>query len=152
MAPFSTAAFDPKWYHSFGGPHYTYRDLHHVINGLRAEELVVGEEVVDALEIAGKMCTKDCRFKDNLPCAFMQKYKEWLDKNVNFDELVKKMETAASRANMTDDETVIVLMVHEPASCKCAERPVLQQYFREHGIELPEWTPSHQNKEKIMLF
>ena len=35
-------------------------------------------------------------------------------------------------------------MVHEKTSCKCAERPVLQEWFKENNYELKEWLPEKQ--------
>ena len=45
-------------------------------------------------------------------------------------------------------------MVHEKTSCKCAERPVLQEWFKENNYELKEWVPEKQkslyNKYNIL--
>ena len=45
----------------------------------------------------------------------------------------------------------IVLMVYEKMDVKCAERPVLQEWFKAHGIELPEWKKS-TGKRIVSLF
>ena len=44
--------------------------------------------------------------------------------------------------NVSVDDPFIVLLVHEGPLCKCAERPVIQQWFAKHGITVNEWRPN----------
>ena len=154
MIPISTCYSDPNWYYNYRQPGTIYKDKHGVLNGLREDSLMIDEDRVNQVEAADNMCKKDCPFKEHLPCMFMRKYREYLD-TLDFDELVNKLTRAAeisAEILKLDCEPVIVLMVYEPISCKCAERPVLQAYFKAHGIDLLEWQPPHKVEKHIDLF
>lgn len=127
MIGISTAKWDPKW---FQGP---YVDKRGVINGLRADPLVLP----DGHEID---CCKPC--PQSAPnCTFMNIYREYLH-SLDFDEIYSRCCSLASRAaaKLGVSDPIVVLLVHEPVSCPCAERPVLREWFEEHGVLLPEWT------------
>lgn len=99
----------------------------------RMEELVCPAYVAHALEAKGEMCRKNCPL--HAPCSFMQMYKEYLD-TLDFDKILLKLELLTLKHPAVD---TIVLMVYEKYDVPCAERPVLQAWFAEHGIELKEW-------------
>ena len=135
--PLSTAKWDPAWFHANKGPSYAFRDKRGIINGLRAEEFVCEEPMINQLTDEGQMCHKSCKIA--IPCRFMELYGEFLDR-LNFEAVMAHFETIAK--NVSVDDPFIVLLVHEGPSCKCAERPVIQQWFAKHGITVDEWSPN----------
>ena len=130
MIPISTATWDPKWY-SEGAP---YVDKRGVTIGYRMPVFNIPSYRWEKLERKGLQCQKNCT--QEIPCEFMKEYKEYLD-SLDFDEIMASLEVFGKQLEIQDP--VFVLMVHEPKTCRCAERPVLQQWFREHGVELKEW-------------
>lgn len=127
--PISTVKWEQDW---FRGkiPHATM--------------LIMPDAVVMELEKTHEMCRKSCELQ--VPCRFMQMYKEYLD-TLDFDRFMRYLDLLALQAAAN----AVVLMVYEKPSVLCAERPVLQQWFAEHGIELKEWEkPS--SKQKVQLF
>lgn len=136
MIPISTAMWDPKWY-SNNAP---YVDKNGVINGYRAPILNFPNDEWEKLQQQGAECRKNCPFSP--PCLFMTKYKEYLD-TLNFEQFMNDLKIFGEQLGILDP--IFVLIVHEKPSCVCAERPVLQQWFKEHGIELKEW-----NKNELL--
>ena len=127
--PLSTCLYDPKYYHDSKGAAHVYYDKRGVINGLRAEPLCPKEVHV----IGEAQCGKNCG--QQIPCLFMKEYYKYLQ-TLDFNDIISRAETLAKKI---DDNPIIILLVHEPKSCKCAERPCLQKWFADHGIELKEW-------------
>ncbi len=133
MIPISTAAFDPKWFYNVKQGHY-YKDKNGVYNGLRADILNPPKGIEGD-------CCRDCKLP--IPCYFMKKYREYLD-TLDFDDIIKRCENIGNKIKSMEhfeEEPIIVLMVHEKKSCKCAERPMLQSWFKDHDLELLEWEP-----------
>lgn len=118
MLPVSTAKWDAKWFKGIA----------------RIDDLVMPDSFVWELEQKDVMCRKNCPL--HAPCDFMMKYKEYLN-TLDFDKILAKLILLTLHNPFID---TIVLMVYEKADIQCAERPVLQQWFKEHGIELNEWT------------
>ena len=118
MMAVSTVAWEQKWFKG---------------KVERMEELVCPSYIVKELEDHGEMCRKNCPFQ--APCAFMTKYKEYLD-TLDFNKILLKLEMLTLKHPTVN---TIVLMVYEKYDVPCAERPVLQKWFAEHGIELKEW-------------
>lgn len=117
MLPISTAMWNAFWF-----------------KGIDCiDDLILPGQIIEQLERNKTMCSKNCPF--TAPCEFMKQYKLYLD-TLNFDEIINKLNNIAKRHKNID---TIVLMVYEKTTVNCAERPVLQQWFREHGIELEEW-------------
>ena len=131
MVPISTALYDPKWYR-FKAP---YVDKRGVLNGYRMPIFNIPDDRWAQLEEQDLQCRRNCHME--LPCAFMKTYKEYLD-TLDFDTIMASLQTFEKQLNW-DHEATFVLMVHESKQCQCAERPVLQEWFREHGVELKEW-------------
>ena len=69
----------------------------------------------------------------------MELYGEFLDR-LDFEAVMAHFETITK--NVSVDDPFIVLLVHEGPLCKCAERPVIQQWFAKHGITVNEWHPN----------
>lgn len=141
MLPVSTAQYDPKWYHDSKGDNYCFLDKRQVINGVRNKWLAFPKEQWELMNPDDR-CEKHCiHCHEGVNCEFMQRYYHWLS-SLDFDAL---KDSIIATANLYAEHThlpidTIVLLVHEPPGCPCAERPVLQKWFREHGIELKEWT------------
>lgn len=160
LIPFSTAQFDPKWFHKFEGTSKVFVDNNGVINGLRLPELCLPRTAYEHLIEKGSECSKDCgmqsavefKLKQNtlrnnwqdFGCPFMNTYFNYLWNEVDFDKLMEKLEKFCNNFKKTYpdlDDPEIVLLVHEPPSTPCAERPVLVRYFAEFGVTVKEWNP-----------
>lgn len=123
--PVSTVKWEQEW---FSGkiPH---------IN-----ELVMPDSVAYQIEQKGQMCRKNCPLK--APCLFMSEFRKYLD-TLNFEQLITKLELLTIDKPYID---TIILMVYEKNDVLCAERPVLQAWFKDHGLELKEWTKPSKEK------
>ena len=130
----STAKWDPRWFHNFNGENFRYIDKNGVLNGLRAPILVLPDELAGEID-----CCKPCPHEPP-HCRFMTAYRKYLN-SLDFDDIYNRLDDLGHRAAavLAVDDPIVILLVHEPTSCKCAERPVLQQWFAEHGVELKEW-------------
>ena len=141
MIPISTAKWDPKWFHDFQDNKYVFLDKRGVCNGLRADPFVLGEEYWKNLEESHNECTKDCPHDSN-NCEFMKSYYNYLN-TLDFDNIKARCENLALRIQNKmgfKEEPIIVLLVHEKADCPCAERPVIWRWFRDHNVEITEWS------------
>lgn len=137
MIPFSTAKGEPAWYHDNKDRSNIFVDKRNVINGLVAEPFQFDESLLDSVP-----CAKHCLYKPP-DCPFMQAYRKSIDK-FTFDYIIDYLSTIAENSrelNNFKGEPVIVLLVYEHPSCACAERPVIQQYFKDHGYVVQEWAP-----------
>ena len=70
----------------------------------------------------------------------MEAYYNYL-KTLDFKHIVSEFERIAEdvqKINHYSEEPMIVLMVYEGTDCNCAERPVLQRWFKDNGYELKE--------------
>ena len=134
LIPISTAKWDPFWYKGGGVP---FLDKRGVINGLRAPILNLPEESFIPDEMCGRPCTQS---PPN--CSFMAAYRKYLN-TLDFNDIIVRAERLANFANdnliKTDKELEVAFMVYESKTCKCAERPVLQEWFLQNGLILPEW-------------
>jgi hypothetical protein len=138
--PFSTAVWDPKWFHKGKGPNFTYEDKRGVINGLRVEVLNPSriendKECIGCIESNGA---------DRHPesCGFIKHYKSYLD-SLDFNQVIEDLERRAKDLmveHQKDGEPEIVLIVHEATNNPCSERGPLKKWFSEHGVDLVEWT------------
>lgn len=145
LLPISTAKYDPGW---FRQPDGSWKlDSNNVANGLRCNAFVFDQRIWDKLAERHEECSKDCPRLGN--CKFMHLYKRQLDSAIDFNYLIRWFENVIENykidmmklKSLYLDNVDIVLLVHEPETCKCAERPVIVQYFKEHGIDVQEWEP-----------
>ena len=113
----------------------------------KLDELIVPQSVISHLEAHHEMCQKNCPLSSSLPCGFMTAYLDYL-RTLDFNQVLMKLNLITLRHPQVDS---IVLMVYEKPSCKCAERPCLQQWFRENGIELKEWEKPTAKKETSLF-
>ncbi len=128
MMPVSTVVFEKEWFRG---------KVEHI------PELVPPTQIAVELEAKGEMCRKNCPL--TVPCAFMARYKEYLD-SLDFNKVLLKLELLTLKYPTVD---TIVLMVYEKYDVPCAERPCLQAWFAEHGIELKEWNKPAVKKSAL---
>ncbi len=130
--PFSTAIWDPKWYHQNKGQDYVYKDENGVYNGLRIETLH------PALD--NDYCV-DCDHSDKGDCIFIEKYRKQLN-DTNFDLTMNFLNQTMQHIKNTEgfeEEPECVILVHEKPDNPCSERWSLIDWFKEHGIDLVEF-------------
>lgn len=125
-------------------------DKNGVTNGVHIEQLVMPELTFNKLPEDAR-CTKNCtitRKHDDKQewCPFMNAYYSYLNTCVDFDAIMQWLTTLSTVNGVKDRD--IVLIVYEPSYLKCAERPVLVQWFHEHGIEVTEWEPPIRKVEQ----
>ena len=159
LIPFSTAKYDPKWFHHFEDQSKIFIDNNGVVNGLRLPELVFPKDAYNYLIEKGSDCAQCVKQRavenqlflneskndwQNFGCDFMNIYFKYLWNEVNFDKLIEKFKKIIDnykKTYNTPEEPEIVLLVHEAPSNPCAERPVLKRWFAEYGYNLEEWNP-----------
>lgn len=134
MIPVSTAKWNPKW---FG--YNSYFDKNGVIIGLRDESFILPDNYWNKLVEQNKECYPKC--EKPLPCEFMNLYYEYLN-SLDFDKIYQGLNNLANKIKdhlNFEEEPEIILIVHESKDCKCAERPIIQKWFHDNGIEVKEW-------------
>ena len=116
------------------GDYYLNKD--NVIIGIQEESLCLPREKFEELE---EPCQKNCPYKDKVPhCQFMETYYNYL-KTLDFSKMIKEFDRISKdvqKINHYTEEPIIVLLVYESPSCNCAERPVLQRWFKDNGYDL----------------
>lgn len=155
LIPVSTAMYDPKWYHDDSyDKSKTFVDKRGVVNGLRCNRLTLPIYKWDALVETGHQCSRMCQFNPN-ECKFMKLYSQYL-KTVDFEKVMSQLKTYRREVAeffykiehpnfpfLLKDEELddyeIVLIVHEKPDCKCAERPVLIEWFKQYDVDVQEW-------------
>lgn len=129
---FSTAMWDPKWFHSFQSQDYCFYDRRGVINGLRIDPLV-----------PGPTCNGLCRGPDSCDCgdanicSFLKQYAAQLDA-LDFPHIYSRMQEIAREA-IGDETPEFVLLVHEAPVNPCSERWPIQKWLQKNGVETEEW-------------
>lgn len=147
MLPISTAARDPAWFHQNMDNNYRFLDNNCVLNGFRMDELVMPQERYSQLIRQNMDCTSLCNKEERTglnPCPFMVEYAKYLRETFpNFSDFLAKCDEEVERLNshLHFGFDTIVFIVHEAPSRGCAERPVIQDWFRENGYELEEFEP-----------
>lgn len=137
MIPFSTAVFDPKWYHYFRAQDNVFLDKRGVLNGLRFEELHPNKTCADLCR--GK---ETCLTKDPQTCQFLINYGKQLDQ-IDFGVFIDNLDNFLSSLGSSlqiDKPLIPVFIVHEALDNQCSERAVLQKWFNTNGVlceELP---------------
>ena len=145
MLPISTAAHDPSWFHKDKDDSYRYLDKNCVLNGCRMDDLVLPLERYSKLVRNNLDCPTLCGKGKSIvskTCPFMLSYAEYLrERYSNFNDFLaqceQEVEFLNSRFNFGID--TVIFIVHEAPSRDCAERPVIQEWFRENGYELEEF-------------
>ena len=81
----------------------------------------------------------------------MKAYRKSIDK-FDFDVIINDFITISNKLKgelKFEGDPIIILLVYEHPSCPCAERPVIQQYFKDHGYDVKEWTPDLVYKNEL---
>lgn len=137
MIPLSTALGEPAWFHDSKDRNYTFIDKRGIINGLVAEPFQFDTSLLKDVP-----CKRDCDIDIDI-CPFMKAYRESIEKH-SFDYIMNYLSDMIDKVREVSDfkgDPIIILLVYERPDIRCAERPVIQQYFKDHGIEVNEWTP-----------
>lgn len=122
---FSTAVWNPKWL-------LPGRDKNGAI-WLDIPPLKPGSKC------AG-LCDGKCSPKHPENCAFLKTYREQLNQ-INFTDFVKKIEQNSLRIAKAEnlENVAAALLVYETPTNPCSERKVIQEWFRDNGVEIREW-------------
>lgn len=136
LVPFSTAVYDPQWFHANKGAKHNFMDKRGVVNGLRCEPLVPDGT-------CNNLCHGPTSCSQGSPdCTFLQKYREQVQR-VDLVKLSQKMQEVCdglSRKLLIPGMKPI-LLVYEAKNNPCSERIVLIEEFKRQGLELIEYEP-----------
>ena len=141
MIPISTALGWPWWlYKDTGYKIGTYYvDKNNVMIGISDDRLHFDKSEFEKLD---EPCQKNCPYIDRAPnCQFMTNYYNQLSK-LSFSEIIEDFKNTAEEVRKVthfEEEPIIVLLVYEAPTCKCAERPCLQRWFKDNNYELKEF-------------
>lgn len=89
------------------------------------------------------LCNGKCNPKNPEDCAFLKAYKAQLDK-VNITSFMNSLGKLAAQICCDESLTDIdfALLVYETPTNPCSERVVIQQWAKEHDIDIEEWHPN----------
>ena len=134
-----TSLWAPRWLDPSNGKRQ-YINENNVLIGIKEESFLLNED-----EVPEEMCSgKPCPYIDKHPhCQFLEAYWKHIQK-IDFDgylipELNRVAEEVRKITHYKGDPKII-LLVHEKPDNLCSERGPLIRLFREHGLELQEWT------------
>lgn len=108
--------------------------------GIREESFLIPED-----KLPEEMCAGNpCPYKDKWPhCQFLDAYWKHLQ-TIDFEGyLLPELNRIAEdvrKISHYEGKPIIVLMVHEKPDNPCSERSGIIRLFKEHGIEVKEWT------------
>ena len=134
---FSTAVWDPKWFHDFQPQNHTFIDKHGVLNGLRVPPLA---PKCDSCIYCGQT-SNELELAKNWKCEFLSAYEKQLD-SLDIDKILKRLNEIALAAKEQlgfIEEPQIILLVHEAPTNPCSERWVIQNWLGQNGIESKEF-------------
>ena len=125
--PFSTAMWDPKWFHDFKGEDYAFENKDGVIYGMKYYPFVPGPTCQD-------LCrgTETCLTKDPNTCLFLKNYRNQLDA-LDIKKVLAEIE------DIVGPEADVCFIFHEAWDNPCSERRVVLEWFKDNGIEIKEW-------------
>ena len=135
MIPFSTAVWDPKWYHDFRPQTYNFIDKNGVLNGLRIKNFM-----------PGKSCENLCRGPefcstgDPETCEFLKAYEKQLQAldPVQIERYFEYVCQQIQKSMGLQCNLMPVLIVHEAPTKACSERSVILKVMNEKGIPTTE--------------
>ena len=135
MIPFSTAVWDPKWYHENKGNTHNFLDKNGVLNGLRIKDLAPGPQL-------NGLCKgpQQCSACDPHNCDFLRLYKQQIE-NIPTGILLKHLDKVTSMVKDKmgfKEEPIAVLMVYEPTDNICSERTILHEVLNAEGVGIEE--------------
>ena len=88
------------------------------------------------------LCNGSCNPKHPQDCAFLKAYKAQLD-NLNIISIQESLGKLGTRIAQDEGFTDVdfAFLVFETPTNPCSERVAIQQYFKEHEINVQEWQP-----------
>lgn len=88
------------------------------------------------------LCAGKCDPKHPTDCAFLKAYKAQLD-NLNLTKIQESLGKLAGHIAKDEGfaDVDFAFLVFETPTNPCSERVVIQQWFKEHGIQVEEWQP-----------
>lgn len=121
----STAVWNPKWLNP-------NRDKNGTI-WLDIPPLKPGKE-------CDGLCNGKCTPKHPNDCDFLKVYRKQLDK-INFKTFIEHLETLAKTIQLGENlsEVNFAFLVYEKYDNPCSERAIIQQWFKDNGMEIEEW-------------
>lgn len=143
MVPFSTAIWDPKWFHDGREKDYAFFDKRGIMNGLRLDGTLVPDIIEEEVMCSGK---DGCKFTPDT-CEYLSRYLEKL-RSINFREFLGYCESVAKdvlRLAAIDEEPVAVLTVYEKPDNPCSERVAIKKWFEENCMDIPEFEKSTED-------
>ena len=86
------------------------------------------------------LCNGSCNPKHPQDCAFLKAYKAQLD-NLNIISIQESLGKLGAQIAQDEGFTDVdfAFLVFETPTNPCSERVAIQQYFKEHGINIQEW-------------
>ena len=133
---FSTAMWDPKWFHDFKDKSYKFKDKRGIWNGLRVPPLVPGDN-------CSGLCqgVEYCNTGNPKTCLFLKNYYEQLCE-LDIHKVIGRLEKIAEAVQKREkfkEEPIIILLVYETPKNKCSERQAIHKWFSANGIKIEEW-------------
>lgn len=126
--PFSTALYNPGWFGERIGKNG-------VIYGLRATPF-----------IPGPLCRNDCHGREHCllkpgNCLFLEHYRKQIY-SLNFNRVMYKLTNIVKQVQADlgfTEEPEIMFIVYEAPDNPCSERGVIQDWFRDNGVDIQEY-------------
>ena len=86
------------------------------------------------------LCNGSCSPKHPEDCKFLKEYRKQLDE-YGIDHFMESLQKLSDKLNTNEklDMYNFALIVFETPNNPCSEREVLQQWFKDNGVEVEEW-------------
>lgn len=86
------------------------------------------------------LCNGKCMPKHPNNCDFLKAYHKQLDK-IDFKMFIEHLETLAKTIQLGEnlEEVNFAFLVYEKYDNPCSERTIIQQWFKDNGMEIEEW-------------
>ena len=86
------------------------------------------------------LCEGKCNPKHPEDCQFLKTYRAQLDL-LDFNVIMQKIDTLARKVkeNESFNDVDVAILVYERYDNPCSERWIIQQWFRDNGLEIMEW-------------
>ena len=86
------------------------------------------------------LCNGKCNPKHPQDCSFLKEYRKQLDQ-ISFEDFLRQLLELRDKicAGEHLDDVDFALLVYETPKNPCSERVVIQQWFKDHGMEIEEW-------------
>lgn len=121
----STAVWNPKW-----------------LNPGRSQNGIIWLDIppLKPGKSCDGLCNGKCAPKHPNNCDFLKAYRKQLDK-IDFKMLIEHLEALAKTIQLGENlkEVNFALLVYERRDNPCSERVIIQQWFKDNGMEIEEW-------------